>query len=1104
MTPLSLSLLVIHSALAGVYDPLLVPFTATPDELRAAAETVAALPWEPPEAPRKAKADAAGPRKEKPRTTDDKPPVVEVVQTVTVRFDDAGLTTTTRHDVWRIERDDTALRTDTTYWDPWREGRPEVDLRVVGADGKERRLDPSTLVEQSAATGGGEMYVDTRKLIAPLPGARRGAVVEQVETVRQVRPFLEGGQSGHIPVSISRVGRVEVVLDAPIGLPLHWDARAVGPAKETRKAGRRQVRWVVESPELLRVPPDLAPRDAYLLRYVAWSTAPDWGSVARAYATIVDELAVLPPEAVEAAKAARAREADDRRAATAMALWINERARYVAVELGAAAVVPRTPREVLARGYGDCKDKATFLVAMLRAVGIAADVALLRAGWGPDVDPDLPGPNLFNHAITVFGAGPERTWVDPTHPELPAGLLPDSDADHLALVASPATTSLVRTPAARPVHLRIDKRIVAHDYGRVDLVQELQFRPESAAELREQARADGVQALVDASTDALLGDDRARSVEVEYDLDLADLDRDVREMVRVGGSADHFVSPGNLTLKVGPGFSMNALPTTWQLGLYSDEHVRTFPIEMRAIVQDASLQVEAPRGYTAEELPAPVSVTWPGGGFTWRWTRTAEGAVRSESHIEVPRHVALADVETFVAQAAAARKASEAQLRFLNDARRAEEAGQTSRALHLWRAAAGAPDALVADRVGHAEALLAAGYAERAAAALAALGVSSPDTEHLPVTLGWDAASQAPFGYGLARQFAPTPLVERTRTLLQAKEAAGDDDGAHFYRGLLARMTLYDPDGVYGRGDVEAALALQEGGTHALRSPLGHLLRVGDAARVRELTAGSRDDAMVRYRVAAAVVAEGLEAGKKEANAAAREGAHERLLLGQAIEVAAAARQWDAARLLASVVPDSEEARSLGADTRRWTEYDLDEDTAVAAFRRFLRAQGDPAFAADLRGKAITTTLDPETVYPWSEAGRTSVDYLLDRAMSPRSLLVDGDAAGGYRVRVEPMWTAAKFRYYVVREKGALRVRAQGGQWGELGEEAGARLDGGRLADAQRWLDWALFDTERPAPAEWAGLWTADGDRSADRARLVVAVLTAGDGGGKRIMPCGQ
>jgi hypothetical protein len=52
--------------------------------------------------------------------------------------------------------------------------------------------------------------------------------------------------------------------------------------------------------------------------------------------------------------------------------YLDREVRYTGIEFGEAAIVPHDPAETLAKKYGDCKDKATLLVAMLRAAGIPA------------------------------------------------------------------------------------------------------------------------------------------------------------------------------------------------------------------------------------------------------------------------------------------------------------------------------------------------------------------------------------------------------------------------------------------------------------------------------------------------------------------------------------------------------------------------------------------------------------------------------------------------------------------------------------------------------------------------------------------------------------
>jgi transglutaminase-like putative cysteine protease len=114
--------------------------------------------------------------------------------------------------------------------------------------------------------------------------------------------------------------------------------------------------------------------------------------------------------------------------------------RYTGVEFGEARLVPEFPAETLRRKFGDCKDKSTLLVAALRASGIEAYLALLSAGSGQDVMPDLPGLGMFNHAIVFVPATSphdQDLWIDATTEYARVGTLPAADSDRLALVIRP-------------------------------------------------------------------------------------------------------------------------------------------------------------------------------------------------------------------------------------------------------------------------------------------------------------------------------------------------------------------------------------------------------------------------------------------------------------------------------------------------------------------------------------------------------------------------------------------------------------------------------------------------------------------------------------------
>ena len=140
-----------------------------------------------------------------------------------------------------------------------------------------------------------------------------------------------------------------------------------------------------------------------------------------------------------------------------IAARLHKAVRYTGLEFGESEIVPHTPDETLKRNYGDCKDKSSLLVAALRSAGLKSYVALLSAGFDTDVDPNLPGLGVFNHAIVYVAADPP-IWIDATSAETRVGDIPPADQGRLALIASKETGELLKTPESpaevnRSVHI---------------------------------------------------------------------------------------------------------------------------------------------------------------------------------------------------------------------------------------------------------------------------------------------------------------------------------------------------------------------------------------------------------------------------------------------------------------------------------------------------------------------------------------------------------------------------------------------------------------------------------------------------------------------------
>lgn len=104
---------------------------------------------------------------------------------------------------------------------------------------------------------------------------------------------------------------------------------------------------------------------------------------------------------------------NEEKLARVLSLVQNE-VRYVGIAIGRGAFIPRLPSEVIARGYGDCKDKTLLMVKALNRLNIDAVPVLVHLTKGKDLINRLPSPYVFNHVIVRAKINGKKYWVDPT------------------------------------------------------------------------------------------------------------------------------------------------------------------------------------------------------------------------------------------------------------------------------------------------------------------------------------------------------------------------------------------------------------------------------------------------------------------------------------------------------------------------------------------------------------------------------------------------------------------------------------------------------------------------------------------------------------------
>jgi tetratricopeptide (TPR) repeat protein/transglutaminase-like putative cysteine protease len=369
------------------------------------------------------------------------------------KLDADGRVTTTHRLVYRIEAASAVQSWSeaAVQWTAFYQKQPVIRARVIGRDSHVAELDAATLTDVPARNEGDGTYSDERVRKGPLPALSAGSIVEVETQLVDTEPFFRGG--GVYRVYLQRfapVVRSRVVIEAPTDLPLEYrltDLPDVAVRKE-EASGMRSITFdqghidPVHMSDIALATPDVHSP------IIQFSTGKSWAAVAESYRVLSDPQ--IHPEMVKSLLPAPGLS----RQATIAALVarLHKEVRYTGIEFGESKLQPQPASEVLKRHYGDCKDKATLLVAMLRAAGVPADLALLDAGVGMDVRGDLPGMNQFNHAIVyVPAAGSEPPlWIDATAEFSAVGTLPYEDRGRNALIIADGTQALTTTPAAKP------------------------------------------------------------------------------------------------------------------------------------------------------------------------------------------------------------------------------------------------------------------------------------------------------------------------------------------------------------------------------------------------------------------------------------------------------------------------------------------------------------------------------------------------------------------------------------------------------------------------------------------------------------------------------
>ncbi|HEU4710301.1 MAG TPA: DUF3857 domain-containing protein [Pyrinomonadaceae bacterium] len=299
---------------------------------------------------------------------------------------------------------------------------------------------------------------------------------------------------------------------------------------------------------------------------------------------------------------------------------------YISIQTGlgrGGGYRPHASNDVFAKSYGDCKDKANLMRAMLKVVGIEAYPVSIYSGDPNYVRASWPSPQQFNHciiAVKVSAQTQANTIIqhptlgrllmfDATDEQTPLGDLPYYLQGSLALISSKTETDLVKMPVTPPEMNQLERTATFElqaDGGIAGKIDEL-ANGQTAVAFRSQFRE-------------LSKPEYTRMI--ERWLTTGATSARLNKMEPIDHSADgrfslnvEFSAPTYGQLMQGRLLVFKPAVVSRREGLALTAATRKHPVILRAAEYSETVRFQLPSGFTVDEMPDPVKIQTSFGSY---------------------------------------------------------------------------------------------------------------------------------------------------------------------------------------------------------------------------------------------------------------------------------------------------------------------------------------------------------------------------------------------------------------------------------------------------------------------------------------------------------
>ena len=499
---------------------------------------------------------------------------------------------------------------------------------------------------------GSELISDVKVKVLQIPASDPGNIVGyEYETEEQLLVLQESWDfQSEVPARESRYS---------LQLPSGWECRSLwlnySEVKATQNGNQWQ--WTLSDVKAIRKEEEMPPIAGVAGQMVvsffpsggaAINGFSNWQQMGNWYLNLTNGRRDASPEIKQIVTTLTAAKPTTLEKMRALAQFAQNNIRYVAIELGVGGWQPHGASEVFVHRYGDCKDKATLLAAMLYEISVESYYLIINAERGA-VTPDTPAHvSGFNHAILAIklpdGVNDpslvatmqdpklgKLLFFDPTNDLTPFGQIGGYLQGNYGLLVKPGGGELVRLPEQLPAMNGVQRtaKLALDPSGTLKGdVMEVRIGDRARSQRRALRNTTKDTDMVK-PIEKLLADSLPTFQLINANL--SNLHQNDQPFVlNFSFATQHYAKNAGDLLLVRP-----RVMGTKTMGFLETNEARKFAIEFSAPTLDTDIfEIAVPPGYEVEELPDPVNAEYSFADYHSK-TEFAGGVIRYTRTYEI-------------------------------------------------------------------------------------------------------------------------------------------------------------------------------------------------------------------------------------------------------------------------------------------------------------------------------------------------------------------------------------------------------------------------------------------------------------------------------------